>query len=211
MAWINSDDKYTPWCLRTVAEIFSKFPHVKWIVGFNSWWNSRGAMIGARRGQINIYDYLLGRYEWIQQESVFWRRDLWDEAGGYINQNYKLIVDGELWSRFFLYEPLYSVDCILGGWRTHSNNRAKRNCEERRMEMEHAISTMKSHCHVDILSTHKNIMRLIKRRNIPLLKWLFPNLTNLSYKNIHSIKRSDYRIITWKNEKWIEERINFLF
>ncbi len=107
MAWINSDDMYTPWAFETVAEIFLSFPHVMWIVGFNSWWNSAGAMTHASRGPKNIFDYLLGRYAWIQQESVFWRRSLWEKAGGYVNQEYELMVDGELWTRFFLHEPLY--------------------------------------------------------------------------------------------------------
>jgi glycosyltransferase involved in cell wall biosynthesis len=82
MAWINSDDKYTPWSFKVVSEIFTQFPHVMWIVGFNSWWNSDGAMTGAARIQKKIYDYLLGNYAWIQQESVFWRRSLWDKVGG---------------------------------------------------------------------------------------------------------------------------------
>ena len=31
MAWLNSDDMYTPWALTVVADIFRLFPHVEWI------------------------------------------------------------------------------------------------------------------------------------------------------------------------------------
>ena len=82
MGWINSDDLLTSWSLRSVAEIFTKFPHVNWIQGFTSSWNRQGQMTGSSRNPKNIYDYLTGNYAWIQQESVFWRRSLCDKAGG---------------------------------------------------------------------------------------------------------------------------------
>ena len=78
MGWINSDDKYTPWSLEVIAEIFTLFPHVDWIVGYNSWWNEKGAMTSASRVHKNAVDFLLGNYKWVQQESVFWRRSLWE-------------------------------------------------------------------------------------------------------------------------------------
>ena len=146
MAWINSDDKYTPWSLQVVGEIFAKFPHINWIVGFNSYWNSQGAMTYAWRHPRNVYDYLIGNYRWVQQESVFWRRSLWDKAGGHINQDYRLAVDGELWTRFFLHDELYSLDCILGGYRIHSANRAIHYHDECSREMELAIDEMRKKC-----------------------------------------------------------------
>jgi len=115
MGWINSDDKYTPWSLEVIAEIFTLFPHVGWIVGYNSWYNEKGVMTSASRVPKNAVDFLLGNYKWVQQGSVFWRRSLWEKARGFINEDYKFMVDGELWARFFHYSDLYSVDCILSG------------------------------------------------------------------------------------------------
>ena len=31
MAWLNSDDMYCPWALKTVASIFSELPQVEWL------------------------------------------------------------------------------------------------------------------------------------------------------------------------------------
>src|SRR3989442_6408876 len=31
MAWLNSDDKYTPWALAVVGEIFAQLPEVQWL------------------------------------------------------------------------------------------------------------------------------------------------------------------------------------
>lgn len=202
MAWINSDDMYTPWAFRTISEIFSSFPHVMWIVGFNSWWNSAGAMTRASRVPKNIFDYLLGNYAWIQQESVFWRRSLWDKAGGYINQDYKFMVDGELWTRFFLYEQLYTVDCVLGGYRAHSDNRAKHNYSECLREMDMAILEMKKSCSSDVLKTFEDLafLRRLSKGSIPriLMSKLGPRIFS------SAINAASYKNIAWENESWSE-------
>jgi len=206
MCWINSDDMYTPWSFKAVAEIFRCYPNVMWMVGYNCLWNSEGAMTRASRVPKNIYDFLLGRYMWIQQESVFWRRALWEKAGGYINQDYKFIVDGELWTRFFLFESLYSVDCILSGYRVHSKNRAKMNYYECTNEMESAIAFMQKNCCKNILITYnklKLIQRLGKYRPLNIL---LPRINLQRY--YHSLySDAQYKNIAWKDEEW---RIRYL-
>src|SRR3954463_8153147 len=43
MAWLNSDDKYTPWAFHVVGEIFATFPQVQWLTTlFPIIWDSRG-------------------------------------------------------------------------------------------------------------------------------------------------------------------------
>lgn len=165
MAWINSDDKYLPWTFEVVNTIFEQFPHVMWIMGLSSLWNRQGAMTQSIRTPKNIYDFLLGNYKWIQQESVFWRRELWDKSGGFINQDYKLMIDCELWTRFFLYEELYTVDCILGGFRKHSTNRSTQFQSQCTSEITNAISSMKEHCSDEVLSTYEKLERLRKITN----------------------------------------------
>ena len=98
MAWLNSDDLYFPWTLHTVAEIFAAHPEISWVTSHsNAVVDQKGRVVSADRNYSNKYDYLLGRCN-IQQELTFWRRSLWDRAGGNINEDYKLMVDGELWN-----------------------------------------------------------------------------------------------------------------
>ena len=61
----------------------------------------------------NIQDFLNDRHEWIQQESTFWKRSLWEKAGGCINEEYKFSIDTDLWARFFLHERLYHLNSII--------------------------------------------------------------------------------------------------
>jgi glycosyltransferase involved in cell wall biosynthesis len=207
MAWINSDDMYTSWSFKIVSEIFSAFPHVMWIVGFNSWWNSDGAMTSASRGSKNIFDYLLGRYEWIQQESVFWRRDLWERAGGYINQDYEFMIDGELWTRFFLYEPLYTVDCILGGYRSHSENRAKHNYADCLREMDRAIAIMKKNCTLDVIETYNKLEILQNLTKHRALRLLISRFGARIYP--FTFAAAAYKNIAWQDESWVEMNLPY--
>jgi len=143
MAWLNSDDKHMPRALQTVATIFQQHPDVNWIVGTNGWWNDQGTMVSTINVFKNLHDFLSGDFAWIQQESVFWRRSLWEKAGGTINEDYKLMVDGELWTRFFLHDELYHAHCLLSGYRMHSANRAAQRYSECVSEMRRAIDAVR--------------------------------------------------------------------
>lgn len=209
MAWINSDDKYTAWSFDVVADVFARFPHVMWIMGINSWWNPDGAMIHAERRQKNIFDFLLGNYAWIQQESVFWRRSLWEKAGGYVDQDYKFMVDGELWTRFFLHADLYTVDCILGGYRAHPGNRARHHAQACAEEMEKAISVMKGKCPGDVLKTCAKLQLASKISETGPCKYL--PISRLSRKLVipDAFRAASYKNITYQNENWIERTMPF--
>lgn len=126
MAWLNADDMYHPQSLFTVAEMFTRFQHVKWLMGSNTFFDEAGRPF--------LYDDLPYGQRWsslrlrlfdggfIQQESVFWRRSLWEQAGGFIDQNHALAADFELWLRFFRYEQLHSTSFMLGGFRFRAEN-----------------------------------------------------------------------------------------
>ena len=122
MAWINSSDLYYPWTLETVAEIFSQLPEVQWIMGLSTQFSTVGGPRSVRRGCFNVYDILAGDYRWIQQESVFWRRSLWERAGGRLDSSIRLAADFDLWLRFMRLAPLHHVETVLGGWRVHDDH-----------------------------------------------------------------------------------------
>jgi hypothetical protein len=130
MAWINSDDMYVPWTLATVAEVFSSMPEVRWITGTSAMWNERGAMTRTREQLKNRFDFILDRGWCIQQESTFWRRSLWEDAGAALDETYPCLCDAGLWARFFAHTELCSVRGVLGGYRLHGVNRAQTQREQ---------------------------------------------------------------------------------
>ncbi|HRJ23412.1 MAG TPA: glycosyltransferase [Thauera sp.] len=122
MAWINSDDKYHPGSFRTVADAFISHPEVSWLTGRPSTWNEQGDLADVRMMRtFTRDDYLDPALDtYIQQESTFWRRDLWEKSGGAINDEFDYAGDFELWLRFFDHAQLHLVDALLAGFRYHA-------------------------------------------------------------------------------------------
>lgn len=121
MCWINSSDMYFPWTLSVVAQIFTALPQVEWIMGVPSEFDDDGYLKNVRGGFTNAYDILAGHSRSIQQESCFWRRRLWDRAGGCVSREFKRAADFELWLRFLRLTPLCHVQTVLGGFRVHED------------------------------------------------------------------------------------------
>ena len=67
---------------------------------------------------------------YIQQESTFWRRSLWERAGGRIDDSRTMASDFELWLRFFRHARLHPVQALVGGFRHHPESLWLRNQAE---------------------------------------------------------------------------------
>jgi glycosyltransferase involved in cell wall biosynthesis len=125
MGWLNSSDIYFPWTLETIAQVFTDVPEVKWISGMPSHFSEGTAPQNISLIYINKYDFLSGNYKWLQQESIFWKRSLWNSSGSGLDTNLKYACDFELWLRFFNDAELYSVNTILASFRFHEDRRSK--------------------------------------------------------------------------------------
>lgn len=125
MGWINSDDVLLPGCLATVRRVFETFPQVEWITGRASTINERGELTDVRPARPwSRRRFLSGDHLWIQQESTFWRRSLWEKSGASLNTDFDVANDFELWARFFRHAELYSVDRMLGCFRVREGQRS---------------------------------------------------------------------------------------
>jgi glycosyltransferase involved in cell wall biosynthesis len=130
MGYLNSDDLHLPHTLRTVNTIFRDLPQVEWISSLRPMiWNEAGqpvdvmALNGYHKSAFMQGEYLYGGHymrESIQQESTFWRRSLWEKAGGSLDTSLKLAGDLDLWARFYQHADLVGVRTILAGFRIHS-------------------------------------------------------------------------------------------
>jgi glycosyltransferase involved in cell wall biosynthesis len=120
MYWLNSDDMLQRGALFVVAEVFQTFPEVEWLTGIASEYHPDGHIVQritlpwSRWSRLR---YLTYDFQFIQQESTFWRRSLWEKAGGQMSSDLKLAGDMELWARFFRHAKLYTVQSLLGGFR----------------------------------------------------------------------------------------------
>jgi hypothetical protein len=135
MGWLNSDDLLLPGALRAVGEIFARFPGVHWLSSLTlSTWTAEGHCIGAStiagyaRSAFLAGGYLPGgtkHFGWIPQESTFWRRSLWEQAGSHVDSTLKAAGDFELWCRFYEHAELVGTPTPLGGFRTHEMQKSR--------------------------------------------------------------------------------------
>lgn len=123
MAWLNADDFYYPWTFSLVNRIFQKFPDVHWIIGLPTYSNNFSDCIKVcsttpsyprRYIKKGFFKYPLAGY--LQQESMFWRKSLWEEAGG-LNLNLPYVADYELWTRFAKITELVALTVPLASFR----------------------------------------------------------------------------------------------
>ncbi|HEX9819383.1 MAG TPA: glycosyltransferase family 2 protein [Methylomirabilota bacterium] len=131
LAWLNSDDMYTPWAFAVVADIFERLPEVQWLSTlYPLFWNEADAATHCT--QLPGFDRraVLGRGMGVQQESTFWRRSLWERAGGALDASFKLAGDLDLWARFWEHAELYGVAVPLGGIRRHGGQRHVRHFDD---------------------------------------------------------------------------------
>lgn len=140
MGWLNSDDLYFPWTLRAVAGIFAQHPEVEWICSLEAGHLDKVGMCAAWN-PVNGYSreaFLDGRFlghrpsvptvsprGWIQQESMFWRRGLWERSGARLGAQ-KLAADFDLWARFYEHAELVGVATPLALFRFHPDQRSAR-------------------------------------------------------------------------------------
>lgn len=128
MCWINSDDVLWHNSLHTVAEIFSKNPQINWLQGFPSVIDEQGKLLYQRPPVASAsYFYsksFLKSHEFIQQESTYWTRSLYNKSQG-INTQFALAADFDLWMQFFKHETLYCTKKQLGAFRKREGQKSE--------------------------------------------------------------------------------------
>ncbi len=122
LCWLNADDQSLPWAFHVVGNIFSQFPDVNWIMGLP-------AFLNEERMLTCIYDtpaaipqrYIANGWcrseirGFLQQESMFWRRELYEKAGC-INSCYRAAADFELWMRMAKHSELTTLNIPLSAF-----------------------------------------------------------------------------------------------
>jgi len=121
-AWLNSDDIYLPGALATVTRVFSSYEDIHWLKGITSY-IPEGMTSIWRTGRCLLYIQgwikrgIYGRdHYFIQQDSVFWRADLWKKTGG-IDSALSLAGDYYLWMRFAEHSALVTVKAYVSCFR----------------------------------------------------------------------------------------------
>ena len=99
LCFLNSDDLFEPGALREVGDYFLRHPNVDAVYGDALWIDGLGKTIQPKKEMpFNRFIWLY-TYNYVPSMSMFWRRSIYDRAGG-INPEFQLAFDADLWIRF---------------------------------------------------------------------------------------------------------------
>jgi GT2 family glycosyltransferase len=119
MAWLNSDDLLLPGTLAYVADYFARHPEVDVVYGHRILIDEQDQEIGR---------WILPRHDgaallwadFIPQETLFWRRSIWEKAGGQIDESFRFAMDWDLLLRFRkVGARMVRLPYFLGAFRIH--------------------------------------------------------------------------------------------
>ncbi|MDB5282734.1 MAG: glycosyl transferase family 2 [Bacteroidota bacterium] len=219
MGWLNTDDRLHPKSLFAVAEIFNSFQNVDWMMGFPSWFSATGLCVNEiyynrdklyyspsyindnlhlKFARWSKWRFAMGDFSAIQQESVFWRKSLWDKTGGCVKEGL-IAYDLELWTRFFEHAQLYTCNVLVGGFRIHGNQISFNQHQRYTNESRTFINTFREKMfdHNFEYRLRINLARAAKPfyyYNIPGLKNIYPRLLNLPPYIIYDFMEGKFAI-----------------
>jgi len=119
MAWINSDDTYMPGAFKYVADYFAQHPEIDVLYGHRVVINERSEEVA--RWFLPPHDNtVLKLNDFVPQETLFWRRRIWDQVGG-LNTIFQFAMDWDLLLRFeAIGANIQRVPYFLACFRIHS-------------------------------------------------------------------------------------------
>ena len=123
MAFLNSDDLLLPGTLHYVAQYFSTHPEVDVVYGHRVMINEQDLEIGRWILPGHDSNVMIWR-DYIPQETLFWRKRIWEKVGGKIDESFQFAMDWDLLLRFrdagakFVRLPRF-----LGAFRLHTTQK----------------------------------------------------------------------------------------
>lgn len=203
MAWINSDDKYHLGSFSIVAEVFSKFNEVSWITGTPTAFDDLGRCVLVEPMRLwSRYSFYFGELAWIQQESTFWRRKLWNKIDAEFPFSLKLAGDFALWMLFFRHAKLYSVEAPLGGFRYRKSNQKTLDSmdlylQEAKEILNQEILLLDAYTknHLNKMKLYQKLLKATKRLNINSLKCKYFSMFDYPDRILFDKKNYSFKLL----------------
>jgi glycosyltransferase involved in cell wall biosynthesis len=123
MGYLNADDLLLPGALAYVARYFAAHPEVDVVYGHRVLIDEEDREVG--RWVLPPHDdgMLLWR-DYVPQETLFWRRRLWERTGSALDESYQFALDWELLLRFLTAGARFvRLPRFLGAFRVHARQK----------------------------------------------------------------------------------------
>lgn len=123
MGYLNSDDLLMGGCLQYVAHYFTSHPEVDVVYGHRVIINEDDQEVG-RWILSPHHSRALTYADFVPQETLFWRRRIWEKAGGGIDESFRFAMDWDLLLRFLQAGAKFvRLPRFLGAFRVHANQK----------------------------------------------------------------------------------------
>jgi glycosyltransferase involved in cell wall biosynthesis/outer membrane murein-binding lipoprotein Lpp len=123
MAYLNADDLFLPGTLFYVARYFQRHPDVDAVYGHRVLVDDEGMEVG-RWVLPRHRDAVLSWVDYVPQETLFWRRSLWEKAGGRVDDASRFALDWDLVLRFRdAGARIVRLPRFLGAFRVHEEQK----------------------------------------------------------------------------------------
>ncbi len=130
MAYLNSDDLLLPGSLSYVASYLAKHPKVDVVYGHRVLIDEDDMEIG-RWVLPSHDDGLLDWVDFVPQETLFWRRGIWEAVGGQMDEEFRFALDWDLLLRFRdAGAKIVRMPRFLGAFRVHAAQKTSAQVEE---------------------------------------------------------------------------------
>jgi glycosyltransferase involved in cell wall biosynthesis len=173
IAWINSDDIYSPGTFTQVCEYFNQNPDTDLIYGDCDFIDSHGETL--RSYPTREYDYLgliRNTENYLPQPAVFIRRRVLDNIG-YLNESLDYVMDFEFWLRIGLKHHIEYVPNKLASLRLHEDAKSIAGLKYTARELVQVYKEFFNHPDLspEILSLQKDAMANIYYRAADCAYW----------------------------------------
>ena len=131
LSYLNSDDLLLPGCLAYVGAFFASNPAVDVVYGHRVIVDERGMEIG--RWILPAHeDKILGWIDYVPQETLFWRRSIWEKVGASVDERFRFAMDWDLLVRFSEKGARFArLPRFLGAFRVHDAQKTTSEMEDR--------------------------------------------------------------------------------
>lgn len=125
MGYLNSDDLLLPGTLSLVGRYFRDNPSVDVIYGNRLIVDEAGREVG--RWVLPEHDSeILSFIDYVPQETMFWRRRIWERAGGRFDTDFHFAMDWELLLRFIHAGAVFRhLPGLFGAFRVHGKQKSQ--------------------------------------------------------------------------------------
>jgi len=122
LAWINSDDMYEPGAVTAAVKYLNEHPEVGMVYGDCNFINESGHVIGRFNAAQTNYRLLRQGYVHIPQQTMFFRAELWRQAGP-LDPSFYFAMDYDLWTRIAPRTEMKYVPQTWANFRLHTSGK----------------------------------------------------------------------------------------